>query len=108
MPNLRNELSVLKVDDQEQPLAGATFALYAASDVTVTGGSYTAGGAARLTGVTGADGLLVFGDDELLPQGNYYLIETSAPTGYLKTAPPSRWWWTTPAFTWTPARRTTA
>ena len=88
VPNLRNELSVLKVDDQEQPLAGATFALYAASDVTVTGGSYTAGGAARLTGVTGADGLLVFGDDELLPQGNYYLIETSAPTGYLKNGTP--------------------
>ena len=88
VPNLRNELSVLKVDDQEQPLAGATFALYAASDVTVTGGSYTAGGAARLTGVTGANGRLVFGDDELLPQGNYYLIETSAPTGYLKNGTP--------------------
>ena len=88
VPNLRNELSVLKVDEQDQPLAGATFALYAASDVTVTGGSYTAGGAARLTGVTGADGLLVFGDDELLPQGNYYLIETSAPTGYLKNGTP--------------------
>ena len=88
VPNLRNELSVLKVDEQDQPLEGATFALYAASDVTVTGGSYTAGGAARLTGVTGADGLLVFGDDELLPQGNYYLIETSAPTGYLKNGTP--------------------
>ena len=88
VPNLRNELSVLKVDEQEQALAGATFALYAASDVTVTGGSYTAGGTARLTGVTGTNGLLVFGDDELLPQGNYYLIETSAPTGYLKNGTP--------------------
>ena len=88
VPSLRNELSVLKVDEQDQPLEGATFALYGASDVTVTGGSYTAGGAARLTGVTGADGLLVFGDDELLPQGNYYLIETSAPTGYLKNGTP--------------------
>ena len=88
VPNLRNELSVLKVDEQDQPLEGATFALYAASDVTVTGGSYTAGGTARLTGVTSADGRLVFGDDELLPQGNYYLIETSAPTGYLKNGTP--------------------
>ena len=88
VPNLRNELSVLKVDEQDQPLEGATFALYAASDVTVTGGSYTAGGTARLTGVTGEDGRLVFGDDKLLPQGNYYLIETSAPTGYLKNGTP--------------------
>ena len=88
VPNLRNELSVLKVDEQDQPLEGATFALYAASDVTVTGGSYTAGGTARLTGGTSADGRLVFGDDELLPQGNYYLIETSAPTGYLKNGTP--------------------
>ena len=88
VPNLRNELSVLKVDEQDQPLEGATFALYAASDVTVTGGSYTAGGTAQLTGVTSADGRLVFGDDELLPQGNYYLIETSAPTGYLKNGTP--------------------
>ena len=88
VPNLRNELSVLKVDEQDQPLEGATFALYAASDVTVTGGSYTAGGPARLTGDTSADGRLVFGDDELLPQGNYYLIETSAPTGYLKNGTP--------------------
>ena len=88
VPNLRNELSVLKVGEQDQPLEGATFALYAASDVTVTGGSYTAAGTARLTGVTGANGRLVFGDDELLPQGNYYLIETSAPTGYLKNGTP--------------------
>ena len=88
VPNLRNELSVLKVGEQDQPLEGATFALYAASDVTVTGGSYTTAGNALLTGVTGADGRLVFGDDELLPQGNYYLIETSAPTGYLKNGTP--------------------
>ena len=88
VPNLRNELSVLKVDDQDQPLAGAAFALYAVDDVTLTDGGYTAGGTARLAGVTGTNGLLVFGDDELLPQGNYYLIETSAPTGYLKNGTP--------------------
>ena len=88
VPNLRNELSVLKVDEQDRPLAGAAFALYAVDDVTLTDGGYTAGGTARLAGVTGTNGLLVFGDDELLPQGNYYLIETSAPTGYLKNGTP--------------------
>ena len=88
VPNLRNELSVLKVDDQDQPLAGAAFALYAVDDVTLTDGGYTTAGNALLTGVTGTNGLLVFGDDELLPQGNYYLIETSAPTGYLKNGTP--------------------
>lgn len=88
VPNLRNELSVLKVGEQDQPLAGAAFALYAVDDVTLTDGGYTTAGNARLTGVTDADGRLVFGDDELLPQGNYYLIETSAPTGYLKNGTP--------------------
>lgn len=88
VPNLRNELSVLKVDEQDRPLAGAAFALYAVDDVTLTDGGYTTAGNARLTGVTDADGRLVFGDDELLPQGNYYLIETSAPTGYLKNGTP--------------------
>ena len=88
VPNLRNELSVLKVDEQDRPLAGAAFALYAVDDVTLTDGGYTTAGNALLTGVTGTNGLLVFGDDELLPQGNYYLIETSAPTGYLKNGTP--------------------
>ena len=88
VPNLRNELSVLKVDDQEQPLEGAKFALYAVDNVMLTDGGYTTAGNALLTGVTGTNGLLVFGDDELLPQGNYYLIETSAPTGYLKNGTP--------------------
>ena len=88
VPNLRNELSVLKVNEQEQALAGAAFALYAVDDVTLTDGGYTTAGNALLTGVTGEDGLLVFGDDELLPQGNYYLIETSAPAGYLKNGTP--------------------
>ena len=88
VPNLRNELSVLKVDEQDRPLEGATFALYAVDDVTLTDGGYTTAGNALLAGDTGEDGLLVFGDDELLPQGNYYLIETSAPTGYLKNGTP--------------------
>ena len=88
VPNLRNELSVLKVDDQEQPLEGAKFALYAVDNVMLTDGGYTTAGNALLTGVTGTNGLLVFGDDELLPQGNYYLIETSAPAGYLKNGTP--------------------
>ena len=88
VPNLRNELSVLKVDEQDQPLEGAAFALYAVDNVMLTDGGYTTAGNALLTGVTGTNGRLVFGDDELLPQGNYYLIETSAPTGYLKNGTP--------------------
>lgn len=66
-------LTVLKVDESDQPLAGAEFELRDAN-------GETAG-----TGTSGADGTIVFGK---LEWGDYTLVETKAPEGYrLSTKP---------------------
>ncbi|WP_424236979.1 Cna B-type domain-containing protein [Bhargavaea ginsengi] len=66
-------LTVLKVDESDQPLAGATFELRDADGETVG------------TGTSGTDGKIIFGD---LEWGNYTLVETKAPEGYrLSTKP---------------------
>lgn len=90
--NIKNRLLVQKVDQAEKPLAGATFALYKDEDVTVENGAVTikADAAAYDTLQTeGAGGSLGLEGGGLFPtqgnvleKGEYYLVETSAPTGY--------------------------
>ena len=90
--NIKNRLLVQKVDQEEKPLAGATFALYKDEDVTVENGAVTikAGADAydtlRTEGAGGSLGLEGGGlfptQDKVLEKGEYYLVETGAPTGY--------------------------
>lgn len=90
--NIKNRLLVQKVDQAEKPLAGATFALYKAEDANVENGAVTieldaeaydtlqtegAGGSLGLEG-----GGLFPTQDKVLEKGEYYLVETGAPTGY--------------------------
>ncbi len=90
--NIKNRLLVQKVDQAGKPLAGATFALYKDEDVTVENGAVTikAGAEAYDTlqteGAGGSLGLEGGGlfptQDKVLEKGEYYLVETGAPTGY--------------------------
>lgn len=90
--NIKNRLLVQKVDQAGKPLAGAEFALYKDEDVTVENGAVTikAGAKAYDTlqteGAGGSLGLEGGGlfptQDKVLEKGEYYLVETGAPTGY--------------------------
>lgn len=90
--NIKNRLLVQKVDQAGKPLAGADFALYKVEDVTVENGAVTikAGAEAYDTlqteGAGGSLGLEGGGlfptQDKVLEKGEYYLVETGAPTGY--------------------------
>lgn len=90
--NIKNRLLVQKVDQAGKPLAGAEFALYKDEDVTVENGAVTikAGAEAYDTlqteGAGGSLGLEGGGlfptQDKVLEKGEYYLVETGAPTGY--------------------------
>ena len=90
--NIKNRLLVQKVDQAGKPLAGAGFALYKAEYVTVENGAVTikAGAKAydtlRTEGAGGSLGLEGGGlfptQGKVLEKGEYYLVETGAPTGY--------------------------
>lgn len=99
--NIKNQLQVQKVDEIGTPVNGAKFALYRASDVTVANdGTVTVNGNATPydTVVTGKmevpfkmdgggifpnfDGTATSSQHEILENGDYYLVETSAPKGY--------------------------
>ncbi len=90
--NIKNRLLVQKVDQAGKPLAGADFALYKVEDVTVENGKATV-----QEGKQPYDSLQTKEEAELLKlkgggifptqgkvleKGEYYLVETSAPTGY--------------------------
>lgn len=90
--NIKNRLLVQKVDQAEKPLAGAEFTLYKAGDANVENGAVTikADAAAydtlRTEGAGGSLGLEGGGlfptQGKVLEKGEYYLVETGAPTGY--------------------------
>lgn len=90
--NIKNRLLVQKVDQAGKPLAGAGFALYKAEDVIVENGKATV-----QEGKQPYDSLQTKEEAELLKlkgggifptpgnvleKGEYYLVETGAPTGY--------------------------
>lgn len=93
IPNERRELRVLKQDSQGNPLAGATFALYASFQAAANGGMPI------VTGTTGSNGILIFGSEEDKSPANkgsgfaemnwdgytgtLWLKELSAPKGYV-------------------------
>ena len=93
--DLKNRLLVQKVNNQGEPLDGAEFALYKASDLTLgSDGSVTVNpGAApydslttgTVTGVLNLEGGGIFPTaGKVLEKGEYYLVETTAPAGYKK------------------------
>ena len=103
VPNIKNHLLVQKVDENGKPLNGAVLELYKSGDVTVNAdGSYTVAEGAQpydsLTTYTGdyAEGYTVIplsgggvfpsSSTGILPEGTYYLIEKSAPAGYIASS----------------------
>ncbi len=87
IPNVKNYLYVNKVSEAGEPLSGVEFSLYNARDLTVSedGSSCTinAGVTPVDTVTTGSDGSAVFPSaGHALVQGDYYMVESSAPQGY--------------------------
>ncbi len=91
--NIKNYLLVQKVDEDGVTVNGATFSLYTADGVTVADdGTVTVKDGAtaydsltteNLTSPFELNGGGIFpSTQEVLPNGEYYLIETTAPTGY--------------------------
>lgn len=77
--NIRNGFLVAKTDTEGQPLAGATFALYRKEN----GADAPSNAVPVDTATTGADGGLAFpSSGKTLDNGEYLLVETSAPDGY--------------------------
>lgn len=101
IPNVKNYLRVQKTDTEGNPVNGATFSLYKKNDVTVTTDETT--GAVSYEIKSGASpydtaktrGYSTFAGIANFPQkstgldaGEYYLIETAAPAGYLLNPTP--------------------
>ena len=101
VPNVRNRFVVQKIDESDSPINGASFDLYSASDVDETGGTpkLKAGATPVATQTTrdltqdetvsiDLNGAAVFEEIEIsgvksyLLNGEYYLVEKSAPAGY--------------------------
>lgn len=89
-PRQKVSVEIQKLDaEQNEPLAGAVFGLYAEEDITnYTGKTVVKAGTLIATGETtvGADGQVqkaVFTPD--LPLGKYYIKELQAPMGYTTT-----------------------
>ena len=91
--NIKNYLLVQKVDDEGNPVTGATFDLYEKDQVQVAGdGTVTTNGkpydtltTKDITNPLNLEGGGLFPSTKsVLPEGEYYLVETAAPTGYKK------------------------
>lgn len=93
--NIKNYLLVQKVDDAGKPVTGATFDLYqknqveVAADGTVTIPEnvepYDTLTTQNITNPLTLNGGGLFpSSGKVLPNGEYYLVETAAPTGYKK------------------------
>ena len=83
--NVKNELTVRKVDKEGAALSGAEFSLY--KGAYVTDGAVNAGAQAYDTTVTGEDGTAKFPfRKNVLENGTYYLKETGAPEGYIENS----------------------
>ena len=86
IPNVKHYLNMQKLDDNNDPVNGVTFALYKKDDLTITdtGWSVKEGKSAYDTVTTDENGKEQFPStkDGVLAEGQYYLVENSAPEGY--------------------------
>ena len=85
IPNVKHYLNVQKLDDNNDPVNGVTFALYKKDDLTITdtGWSVNEGKSAYDTVTTVTGGKAQFpSEGHVLADGKYYLVEDSAPVGY--------------------------
>lgn len=85
IPNVKHYLNVQKLDDNNDPVSGVTFALYKQDDLTITGTGWSVneGKSAYDTVITGTDGKAKFpSEGQVLAEGKYYLVEDRAPVGY--------------------------
>ena len=94
VPNIKNRLFIQKVDEAGSPVNGADFALYKEDQisidnddgtVTVTGDPYDSRTTMHIEETLDLEGGGVFPTSAkgILECGVYYLIETSAPSGYV-------------------------
>lgn len=88
IPNVKHYLNVQKVDETGNAVPEATFSLYKKDDLTVSGGAwdYAEGKSeqdAYDTVTTDENGKAKFPstEEKLLAEGQYYLVENSAPCG---------------------------
>ena len=86
IPNVKHYLNVQKLDDNNAPVNGVTFALYKKDDLLVTDTTWSVIGSATPydTVTTDENGKAQFPStkDGVLAEGQYYLVENSAPEGY--------------------------
>lgn len=88
IPNVKHYLNVQKVDETGNAVPEATFSLYKKDDLTVSGGAwdYAEGKSeqdAYDTVTTDENGKAQFpSKGHVLAEGEYYLVEDSAPVGY--------------------------
>ena len=86
IPNVKHYLNVQKVDETGKAVPEATFSLYEKDDLTITGTGWSVkeGKSAYDTVITGRDGKAQFpsAGKGVLAEGQYYLVENSAPVGY--------------------------
>ncbi len=90
--NIKNYLLVQKVDEDGATVNGAKFSLYKKEDVSVNGNTVTVNQNAvaydtltttKISGILNLDGGGAFPTEgHVLELGEYYLLETSTPTGY--------------------------
>lgn len=85
IPNVKHYLNVQKLDDNNDPVSGVTFALYKKDDLLVTDTTWSVIESATPydTVTTGTDGKATFpSEGQVLAEGKYYLVEDRAPVGY--------------------------
>ena len=86
IPNVKHYLNVQKVDETGKAVPEATFSLYEKDDLTITGTGWSVkeGKSAYDTVTTDENGKAQFPStkDGVLAEGQYYLVENSAPEGY--------------------------
>lgn len=86
IPNVKHYLNVQKLDDNNDPVNGVTFALYKKDDLLVTDTTWSVIGSATPydTVTTDENGKAQFpsAGKGVLAEGQYYLVENSAPEGY--------------------------
>ena len=85
IPNVKHYLNVQKLDDNNDPVNGVTFALYKKDDLLVTDTTWSVIESATPydTVTTGTDGKATFpSEGQVLAEGKYYLVEDRAPVGY--------------------------